>query len=269
MGPVNVQETVKLKTGETVADPAKVGYAERTPFMRSLCGEYDTGKSTPLEDCVYENTRYSRAKVDVKLHDLAQTYRKYRDQGARLPTFGRWISSMFQKDNELNRALAGMGQKQDSPKIIISVAAEDLLRSGDVIGGDSCLKWAGDSKNYNYHYVLQEIVRACPGIGVAYIPDPSGFMKGRAFINHAVDEKTGKDMVCINPVRGTMRHDLLKRIFSEKGLLCATMQTEWYDPTKQSGEFKHPIKMIGNFKEKIHYDVASWPPDKTQYVQLL
>lgn len=266
---------VKLKTGETVSDPAKVGYVARTPFLQSLCGTHDTGAPKPLEDAVWEETRYCNKvdalSTDARLYDLARTYRKYRDQGARLPAFGRWVSSMYQQDAKLNQRLALLGQKQASPKIIISDRAEDILRAGNVVGFSSCLAYEGNDEGYKFHYVVEDIARSCPGIAVAYVADAQGRMTGRCFINHCIDQTTKKDMVCLNPCRGTIRHDLLKRIFDKKGIACAALQPEWYAHTKQfpASALTHPFKFVGNFKTNQHYDVVTCPADAVHKAVLL
>lgn len=257
---------VILPTGEKVADPATVGYIPRTEFMRSLCGEYDTGDDKPLEDVVWEATRsgWNDDQFDARLYDLACTYRKYRDQGARLPAFGRWISSMFQKDTKLNQRLGQYGQKQASPKIIISDRVEDILRAGNVVGFSSCLAYDGNDEGYKFHYVVQEIARACPGIAVAYTTNKQGQLTGRCFINHAVDKATKKDMVCLNPARGGVRHDLLKRIFDKKGIMVAALQPEWYAATTRfkGSALTQKVTLVGNFNRNEHYDVIVHPADQ-------
>lgn len=257
---------VILPTGEKVSDPAKVGYVPRTEFLRSLCGEYDTGDNRPLEEVVYDETFFGvkRSDVELRLKDMAVTYRKYRDMGARLPSFSRWVSSMFQQDKELNSRLALFGQKQASPKVIISDRVEDILRAGDVVGFKSCLAYDGNSEGYKFHYVVEEIARACPGIAVAYTADKAGRMTGRCFINHAVDKATKKDMVCLNPSRGNVRHDLLKRIFDKQGVMVSALQPEWYAAVTKmpASMLTQKVTLIGNFNRNEHYDVIVHPADQ-------
>lgn len=240
-----------------ITDPSVLKYAERTPFIRSLVGAHEVPGDS-IEDMIFRGSLGSG-----RLREFAATYVKYRNMGARLPAFPRWVSSMFKDDKETLNEIAKIGQSHTALIVNISDKPEDILRAGDI--GYSCLSNTG-----GYHYVLEKIVEENSGVAVAFTTDPrTGKFAGRCFINHAVDDKDGADMLVVNPVRGNLQHSHLFRIFQPRGIKLARPQNEYVDATKPTGAFTYPVKLIGNFKKQIHYDVCTWPPNKVQYVELI
>src|SRR5687768_4533321 len=108
-----------------IHDPAKVKFVERTDFLKSICGHIDQEET--LEDVIIANgVGYSPAWGDLR--SMAKQYSIWKNKGARLPKFSRWVTGMFAGNAEYAKILADEGQRAAKRKIIMSGELLDILR---------------------------------------------------------------------------------------------------------------------------------------------
>lgn len=241
-----------------IHDPDKVKYAERTDFLKGLCGHIDHEET--LEDVLAKTPL--RTNIILELRELAQTYSRYKNKGARLPKFSRWVTGMFAGNKALAEALAAEGQKAAKRKIIMSVDVVDILRSADTPHFSSCFaKPLPGGYDYGYSKVPVNIAENCPGIGIIYVDDENGKMMGRQWMHHAKIKKTGEDILVLTPsAYGCLQGDNVARLLAERGIKVAI--GTYYG----RGAGVTPIEYIGCFTEEIHHDLYTWEKNPTAQI---
>lgn len=187
--------------GQEIWNPETVGFVERDDFIRSLAATSAVVEAVPLEQSILAKWKRQLAQpgalkaaqleVSPAIARMARDYARYTKGGARLPKFSRWASSMFPNDKELGNTLAKLGQvKAEAGKIVFSAECYDLMRAGVTPHFGSCFRVAsvgGES--------LRAIATAATGIGIAFVDDEKGLMRGRTWLYHAKRVKDGADVV--------------------------------------------------------------------------
>jgi hypothetical protein len=235
--------------------PDTVKYVERTDFLKALAGNIEhvdsleqvvstmkVGGSEPTAAAIYE------------LRNMAQTYVSFRNKGARLPNFGRWVNGMFAGNKEFQKILADEGQKAAARKIILSVDVLDILRSADTPHFSSCFRKGDAAYTANgYSKVPVKIAEECPGIGIVYVDDENGYMLGRLWMHHAKIKKTGEDiLVLCETTYGCLSGSHVASILANKGVKVAV--SSYGRQNRESTE----VEYIGCFTRSLHHDLDTW-----------
>lgn len=250
-----------LYNGYDIFDPREVKFVERTDFLKKIAGHIDA--SDKIEDVVVKSR--SNAVVAVDLKDMANTYIKLRNKGARLPKFSRWVTGMFAANDEYARFLAAEGQKAAAREIHMSVDLIDILRCADTRHFASCFKRAREdidreqAHKYTewdqYQYMPLLIAEECPGIGICYVNDDSGKMMGRQWMHHARLKKTGEDVLVLTQgYYGCLQGPNLARLLAAQGIKVGFMGYRGDGPE---------MEFVGCFTKRLHHDLQTWEPNAT------
>jgi hypothetical protein len=244
----------KLYEGYHILDPATIKYAERDDFIKSLELKIPA-KPLPLEDTVVNiwneqsTGKPVKAKVDVNTVQLAQDYIRYRDKQARLPAFSRWASGMFRDDATIAKDLAAAGKYyENNGDIVISGGLIDILRCADTPHFQSCFKVGG-----GYDDMPQKIAEMCPGIGIAFVDDEAGKMRGRCWVHHAKRLEDGVEVAVVcQKWGGTVDAKQIAEVIKEKGI-----------PAYVAGSYGHEdgdtkVEFINCFTSPVHHDLYTW-----------
>lgn len=233
-----------------IYDPATVSYVERTEFLKGICGHIDH------EETIEDNLAEMKGKNPLRntdgyyeLQDLAMKYVQWRNKGARLPKFSRWVTGMFAGNAEYAKILAAEGQAAAKRKIIMSVDVVDILRCADTPHFRSC--FMKDDPSYAstpYGRVPVRIAEECPGIGIVYVDDEDGKMMGRQWMHHAKVKGTGEDIIVLPPsTYGCLQAENVARLMANQGIKVAL--------SSYSGQ---EVEYVGCFKEALHHDLPTW-----------
>lgn len=203
----------------------------------------------PLED-ICKRLTDDQGAAAIEVRKLAKQYIIFRNKNARLPGFGKWVSSMFKNDQELVAVMARAAQHVRTAKtgVVISCNPVDILRGGLGKHFQTCLGPNGDDCgggwwNGQYSDVLPAVLDECPGVAVAFVADGDHeYYRARAWVHHI--EVDGKTAIQINSIYGNgMEEKQLAKIIASKG----------YDVYDQNWG-KTNYKFINNFKRNIHWD---------------
>jgi hypothetical protein len=240
--------------------PDTVKYAERTDFIKSIAGNIEHVDSLEQVVSTMGNPKCSESVYELK--NMAHVYTDYRNKGARLPNFGRWVNGMFAGNKEFQKILADEGQKAASRKIIMSVDVLDILRSADTPHFHSCFrKGDGSYSSFGYDKIPVKIAEECPGIGIVYVDDENGFMLGRLWMHHAKIKDTQEDiLVLCDTTYGCLTGSHVASILAKKGIKVAVSCYEQRDGTE--------VEYIGCFTSSIHHDLQTWGKEK-KYVRII
>ena len=179
-------------SGYKIYNPDTVPFVERDDFIKGLEKLTAVIEPPPLEEAVLRAR--NEMKVSEEVARLARDYVHYRDEGARLPKFSRWVSSMYPSNKELSNVLASVGQvKATAGNLVFSAACRDLLRAGTGPHLGSCFYYGGGAGDKS----LLAIAATAPGIGVAYTDASDGHMQGRWWLYHGVRESDNADVVVL------------------------------------------------------------------------
>lgn len=246
-----------------IFDPNQFAVAERTEFLKGICGEME--QDTAVEDLILAYN--GKDKVGYDLQQMANYYIVLKNKGARLPKFTRWITGMWAANKEYANFLAAQGQLAAQRKIIMSVDPVDILRSADTPHFFSCFKKENKSaiadrelmhkyQMYEqYQYMPALILEECPGIGIAFVNDENGKVMGRQWMHHAKIKETGEDIVVLtNGGYGCLRGTMVASLLADRGIKVATEYT--YGGNKPAGHVA--IEYVGCFKKNVHHDLYTW-----------
>lgn len=230
--------------------PDTVKFAERTDFLKGLAGNIEHVES--LENAVSVMPNKTGSEPVYELQQMATQYIQFKNKGARLPNFGRWVNGMFAGNKEYQKILADEGQKAAARTIILSVDVLDILRSADTPHFFSCFrKGDGAYAGSNFSKVPVKIAEECPGIGIVYVDDEKGYMLGRLWMHHAKIKKTGEDiLVLCDTTYGCLSGSHVASILAKKGIKVAV--------SSYSGRNGVEVEYIGCFQEPIHHDLETW-----------
>lgn len=246
-------------------DPAYINWNERTEYMRSLAGHIDAGDK--IEDLIVK--RVAQDTVSVEIRELAASYIKLRNKGARLPNFARWITGMWSANKDYANYLAKEGQKAAKRKIMLSCDMTDILRSADTPHFQSCFKKVDKEFNRDqvhryedfsqYQYMPVLIAEECPGIAIAFVDDEKQQMMGRQWMHQAQRKDTG-EMVCVLTAGhyGCLDANNLARLMAQRGVRVG-FRSHSYSRTPT--EHHAPINFVGCFTRRVHHDLDTWSPD--------
>jgi hypothetical protein len=242
-----------------IFDPTKVKYAERTEFLRGLCGHID--QQDTLEDIFSQypanggpsNPKDQEARFD--LMELGQMYVKYKNKGARLPKFSRWVTGMFAGNASMQKMLAEEGQRAARRKIIMSVDLIDILRCADTPHFHSCFA-KNNGYSEEYARIPVRIAEECPGIGIVYVDDENGKMMGRLWMHHAKIVDTDEDVIVLPQSQyGCLTGRNLARLLHDNGIKVAVGS---YYGDAADGFEKVKVKYVGCFTKTVHHDLVTW-----------
>lgn len=255
-----------LYNGYDIFDPRDVKFVERTDFLKNIVGHIDAGDK--IEDVVVKSV--SDAVVAVDMREMARTYIKLRNKGARLPKFSRWVTGMFAANEEYAKFLAAEGQKAAAREIHMSVDLIDILRCADTPHFGSCFKRVKESIDRNmvhkydvwdqYQYMPVLIAEEAPGIGICYVNDEKGKMMGRQWMHHGRLKSTGEDVLVLTTGHyGCLQGENLARLLAARGVKVGYMS--YY------GERGEPMEFVGCFTKRLHHDLATWEKN-ARFVQI-
>lgn len=243
----------------TVIDkPENFKYIKRTDFIESLCG-VTPAIPRALEDILRELSAQlphnRKVKVSERTMELALSYTRFRDQGARLPKFSKWATGMFKDDKNVAADLAAAGKLEDSSgNIIISSDIMDLLRNADTPHFSSCLRAGG-----TYDSVTKGIVEHCPGIAIAYVDDADGKMRGRCWVHHAVRVDNGNTVAVVcTKWGGTLDASQVVKTLRERGF--EAYQGGSYGK-QYDGHDAIKVNFVNCFTKALHHDMYTWIKD--------
>lgn len=239
-----------------IYDPAHLAFMERDDYLKSVCG-VSSPTPRPLEEAVvsiWEDMGRGgvRCRVDVETLKMAQDYIRYRNQGARLPKFSKWTTGMFRDSPTLAADLAAAGKwEEKSSDVVISCELIDLLRNAATHHFSSCLKADG-----YYPNVVPKIIEECPGIGIAYVDDENGYMRGRCWIHHAqrVDDGTDCIIVCTK-WGGTLSAEQVVDVLRAKGVQAYVGGSYG---RQHEGRNAIAVNFVGCLTKSIHHDMHTW-----------
>jgi len=250
--PIDWNKVAEKYPAVALYNPDKLNIIPRDEVMLSLCHD-EAGEAVvsnvPLEE-ICKNLTDAQGSAASDLRKLAKQYIVFRNKNARLPGFGKWVSSMFKNNQEYITMMAKAGQhERTAPKnsIIISCNPVDILRGGLGKHFFTCLgphKYPHGGYGGAYAAVLPGVLQECAGVAVAFIEDPnSEAYKARCWIHHI--EVDGKVAVQLNtPYGNGITEEKLAAIIASKGF--DVYNQEWGGKTK--------YKFINNFKRRIHWD---------------
>ena len=234
-----------------VRNPDTVKYVPRTDFINRLCGR-DPPPELAVEDAIIKmiHDRNLKIKVDDFTYDLAQSYIRFRNSGARLPKFTRWATGMFADNKDLAQIMASAGKYQENcGDIIISGECVDILRCADTQHFYSCF-----AKDGGFDHMPVAICEETPGIAIAYVNDPkNGKIRGRVWVHHARRKDNGNDVALVQSNGyGTLSARQVSELLKKKGF--EVMFNGGYGTKGASIE----IEYIDCFKKAVHHDVYTW-----------
>lgn len=199
----------------------------------------------PLEDVCKNLLDKNGAGAEVR--KMAKVYITLRNKNARLPGFGKWVSSMFKNNPAYVTIMAKAGQHERGKAaggIVISCNPVDILRGGIGRHFQTCLwpdvregGWGGA-----YADVLPAVLEECAGVAVAFIEDGEAY-RARCWVHHI--RVNGKDAVQINSPYGN-------GITEAK--LAALIASKGYDVYNQGYGGDTKYEFVNNFKRRIHWD---------------
>lgn len=234
-------------------------FVPRTPFLRGLEGEMPV-EEMPLEDVVTMLRRHNRLQLSDDLFDLALAYIRYRDQGARLPKFSRWVTGMFRNRDDLAKMLAEAGQHNTGTEpFTLSCKPQDILRAGDTPHLYSCFK-----STDGWGYMPRAICKQAPGIAILYQNDKNGDLLGRAWVHHAKIQGSNENVAVVGAYKGSMNEDRVRQFFESKGVQA------YAAGYPVSAAKKKPTSVTANyfkcFSKSVHHDVNTWTMDQKIYI---
>lgn len=232
-------------------------FQARTPFLRSLEGTFGV-PDMPLEDVVIMLKRNGRLQISQDLFDMAMAFMRYRDQGARLPKFSRWVTGMFRDRTDLAKMLAEAGKAATGTEpITLSCQAQDILRAGDTPHLYSCFK-----SSDLWGYMPRAIATLTPGIGLLYQNDEKGELLGRAWVHHAKLKETGENVAVVAAFKGSMNEDRARQFFDSKKIKAYVAGYGVSNPIQRKKEIANYFKC---FDTEVHHDLNTWSKDQPIY----
>ena len=230
-----------------ILDPLTIKWVERDEFVQRCVGE--GAKECPVEQTVLDMTApgvkiLSDAEKELRQH--AVTYITLRNKAARLPKFGKWVSSMFKDNKEFAVILSKAAQNQ-AGTIVISDDIVDMLRAGSSKHYYSCLGPGG-----GFEEVIKTACEKCPGVFVAYLNHPDQDMKWRSWLHHIVVD--GENCVgAMRPYGQGATLQQLASILADKNIKLYQLYSG-YGPTAESVK----VEGVNLFKESLHWDLHTW-----------
>lgn len=227
-----------------ILNPETLKWVNRDSFVQKCLGEADLLR--PLEDTTQELTREvmhaKGKKSEYALNALACTYIDLRDKSARLPKFGKWVTSMYKDDKDFATILSKAAQSKGG-NVVISADIIDILRAGSSKHYYSCLGPGG-----GFNEVLQGVCEQCPGIFVAYIDHVDGDMKWRSWLHHIV--VNGEDAVgAMSPYGQGGSLAQVAKLLADKGIKLYRLSNY------ERGDV---VECVGAFTQSIHWDLYTW-----------
>lgn len=223
----------------------------RDDVMRSIVHRTGALQAKPMEE-ICKRLTDDQGKAAIELRKLAKQYIVFKNKNARLPSFGKWVSSMFSNNQELVAAMAKAGQhgRTASGGITISCNPVDILCGGlgkhfaTCLGPKGCDRYYGDM----YANVLPAVLNECSGVAIAFIRDgDSQYLSARCWVHHI--EVDGKTAIQLNDVYGNgMIQQQVAELIAAKGY---DVYNQDYEGTK--------YKFINNFNRPIHWDALEMP----------
>lgn len=224
----------------------------RDDIMRSIVQRSAAREAQPMEEICKRLPDKQGAAAELR--KLAKQYIVFRNKNARLPAFGKWVSSMFSNNKELVAAMAKAGQHGRTAHggITISCNPVDILCGGIGKHFITCIGPKGGAHDpyYGGAYadVLPAVLSECSGVAVAFIRDvDSQYLYARCWVHHI--EVDGKTAIQLNDVYGNgMTQRQVAELIAAKGY---DVYNQDYVGTK--------YKFINNFKRPIHWDALEMP----------
>lgn len=254
--PVIDWDAMKKKYNIAGYTPEKLKIVPRDDFMQAIAGNDSNERA--VEDVIAQNPERDYTAAAKEIRDLSHTYIKLRNEDARLPKFGKWVNSMFPANADYQRIISQRGQTAGIGALQVSADIVDILRGGDVPG--SCLNDRG-----GFTDVLKAVAQEAPGIGVAFINDPTtGKMAGRLWLHHAKIVDTGEDVVVAASIVYGHRftHQQVADYLAERGYrLFMYDPYEYYRDTKRGDSQK--VEFVNCLNRSIHWDTYTWNQYKT------
>lgn len=254
--PVIDWDAMKKKYNIAGFTPEKLKIVPRDDFMQAIAGSDSNERA--VEDVIAQNPERDYTAAAKEIRDLSHTYIKLRNEDARLPKFGKWVNSMFPANADYQRIISQRGQTAGIGALQVSADIVDILRGGDVPG--SCLNDRG-----GFTDVLKAVAQEAPGIGVAFINDPTtGKMAGRLWLHHAKIVDTGEDVVVAASIVYGHRftHQQVADYLAERGYRLFMYDPYEYYGANKKGE-KHKVEFVNCLDRSIHWDTYTWKQYKT------
>ena len=254
--PVIDWDAMKKKYNIAGFTPEKLKIVPRDDFMQAIAGNDSNERA--VEDVIAQNPERDYTAAAKEIRDLSHTYIKLRNEDARLPKFGKWVNSMFPSNADYQRIISQRGQLAGIGALQVSADIVDILRGGDVPG--SCLNDRG-----GFTDVLKAVAQEAPGIGVAFINDPTtGKMAGRLWLHHAKIVDTGEDVVVAASIVYGHRftHQQVADYLAERGYRLFMYDPYEYYGANKKGE-KHKVEFVNCLNRSIHWDTYTWGQYKT------
>ena len=254
--PVIDWDAMKKKYNIAGYTPEKLKIVPRDDFMQAIAGNDSNERA--VEDVIAQNPERDYTAAAKEIRDLSHTYIKLRNEDARLPKFGKWVNSMFPANADYQRIISQRGQTAGIGALQVSADIVDILRGGDVPG--SCLSDRG-----GFTDVLKAVAQEAPGIGVAFINDPTtGKMAGRLWLHHAKIVDTGEDVVVAASIVYGHRftHQQVADYLAERGYRLFMYDPYEYYGANMKGE-KYTVEFVNCLNRSIHWDTYTWGQYKT------
>lgn len=233
-----------------IYDPEAIPFVERDEFIRSLSAASAVVTTPPLEQAILAKWKTSKLEVSANVARMARDYARYLKAGARLPKFSRWAAGMFPSDAALQATLAKIGQaKAANGELQFSAKCYDLVRAGVSPHFGSCFKvgqQGGDS--------LRRIAGDSPGIGIAFVNDANGIMKGRTWVYHAKRLSDDADVVVFaGHAYGQFDIPAAAAVLKERGFIPYKAGYAWEQPNGK----REPIA-YQNIPVRFYNDTPLW-----------
>ncbi len=254
--PVIDWDAMKKKYNIAGYTPEKLKIVPRDDFMQAIAGNDSNERA--VEDVIAQNPERDYTAAAKEIRDLSHTYIKLRNEDARLPKFGKWVNSMFPANADYQRIISQRGQTAGIGALQVSADIVDILRGGDVPG--SCLNDRG-----GFTDVLKAVAQEAPGIGVAFINDPTtGKMAGRLWLHHAKLVDTGEDVVVAASIVYGHRftHQQVADYLASRGYRLFMYDPYEYYGNNKKGE-KYTVEFVNCLNRSIHWDTYTWGQYKT------
>ena len=255
--PVIDWDAMKKKYNIAGYTPEKLKIVPRDSFIQAIAGNDSNERA--VEDVIAQNPEQDYTAAAKEIRDLSHTYIKLRNNDARLPRFGKWVNSLFPSNQDYQRIISQRGQTASIGALQISADIVDVLRGGDVPG--SCLNDRG-----GFTDVLKAVVQEAPGIGVAFINDPTtGKMAGRLWLHHAKIVATGEDVVvAASMVYGhRFTHQQVADYLAERGYRLFMYDPYGYYGNGNNRGEEQKIEFVNCLDRSIHWDTYTWGQYKT------
>lgn len=243
-----------------IYDPAAVPWVERDDFIKSLTSAGAEVKEVALEQCVLNKWKEQlaaaipkdRLEVSANVARLARDYARYAKSGAKLPKFSRWASGMFPADKEIATTLAKVGQAKATAGVLqFSASCFDIMRCGVSPHFGSCFKPGGVGGKS-----VLAIASTAPGIGIVYVDDDKGVMKGRTWLYHAKRTEDDADIVVLAAYKyGTLNETAVVNALKEKGF-AVYKASYGYIPGRTKIQYV-------NMGEQFYNDTNLWEANAT------